>query len=397
VTPSDCEECTETTRYQKILYLHVIAGFDMGLTCTCPIQPAEYQRKETMKRKFYTTLLFFILLALGISACAGQQAATPNAVVATETAISSNVVIAEGHLQPARDTTLSFQGPGTVVSVAVTTGDKVKAGDILASLGSQSDAAYAAAQLELVNAQKALKDLQEGADQAHAQALIAVDDAQEAYDKAVDYYDSLFKSYKYDELVFRTVVTPFGVKKIPDMKTRKVDKADDETIAEGKNDMDLKLAKLEAAKRTLDRVKDGPDTDQLALLQARLNAAKAGVAAFAIVAPFDGVVMDVNVDAGQQVGPQAWAVKLADTSSWYVETSDVTELEVVNITEGQKVTFTADALPNVTMEGVVTEVSQSSYTQSGDVIYTVKIKADKVDPRLRWGMTVEVHFEPLEN
>jgi multidrug resistance efflux pump len=350
-----------------------------------------------MKRKFYTTLLFFVLLALGVSACAGQQAATPNASVATEAAVSPNVVIAEGHLQPARDTTLSFQSTGSVVNVAVKTGDRVKEGDILASLGSQSDAAYAAAQLELVNAQKALKDLQEGADQTHAQALIAVDDAQEAYDKAVDYYDSLFKSYKYDELVFRTVVTPFGVKRIPDIKTRKVDKADDETIAEGKNDMDLKLAKLEAAKRTLDRVKDGPDTDQLALLQARVNAAKAGVAAFTIIAPFDGVVMDVNVDAGQQVGPQTWAVKVADTNSWYVETSDVTELEVVNITEGQKVTFTADALPNVTMQGTVTEVSQSSYTQSGDVIYTVKIKADKVDPHLRWGMTVEVHFEPLEN
>jgi hypothetical protein len=48
------------------------------------------------------------------------------------------------------------------------------------------------------------------------------------------------------------------------------------------------------------------------------------------------------------------------------------------------------------MEGVVTEVSQSSYTQSGDVIYTVRIKADKVDPRIKWGMTVEADFEPLE-
>jgi multidrug resistance efflux pump len=350
-----------------------------------------------MKRKFFSIMMVFVLLAVALSACGGQQAATPNAAVATEPAVSSNAVIAEGHLQPARDTTLSFQGTGTVVKVAVKTGDKVNEGDILASLGTETDAAYAAAQLELVSAQQAMKDFQESADQARAQALIAVDDAQEAYDKAVDYYDSLFKSYKYDELIFRHIVTPFGVKRIPDLKTRKVDKADDATIAEAKNDMDLKLAKLESARRASDRTKDGPDTDQLALLEARLNAAKAGVAAFAIVAPFDGVVMDVNVDAGQQAGPQAWAVKLADTSSWYVETSDVTELEVVNITEGQKVTFTADALPDVTMSGVVTEVSQSSYTQSGDVIYTVRIKADKVDPRLRWGMTVEVHFESPEN
>ncbi len=160
--------------------------------------------------------------------------------------------------------------------------------------------------------------------------------------------------------------------------------------------MDFKLAQLENATKASDRMKDGPDTDQLALLQARLKAAQAGVAAFSIIAPFNGVVTEVNVADGEQVGPQAWAVKMADTSSWSVETSDVTELEVVNIREGQDVTFTADALPGVTMQGVVTEVSQSSYTQNGDVIYTVKIKANEVDPRVRWGMTVEVAFPPLD-
>jgi hypothetical protein len=34
--------------------------------------------------------------------------------------------------------------------------------------------------------------------------------------------------------------------------------------------------------------------------------------------------------------------------------------------------------------------------QGGDVIFTVRIKADDVDPRLKWGMTVEVTFAPLE-
>ena len=347
-----------------------------------------------MKKRIY---ILMILIVLVMSACAGQQTPATLDAAASGTPVSSNGVIAEGHLEPARDTTLSFQGTGTVVNVAVKTGDKVKEGDILASLGSGSDAAYAAAQLELLNAQQVLKDLQDTADEARAKSRIDVDKAQEAYDKAVDYYDTLFEPYEFDQLVFIRRWTPFGVKRIPNIKTIKVDKADEETIADAQADMDLKLAQLESAQRAYERTKDGPDIDQLALLQARLSAAKAGVAAFAVVAPFDGVVMDVNVAAGEQVGPQTWVVKIADTSSWYVETSDVTELEVVKIAEGQKVTFTADALPDVTMRGVVTEVSQSSYTQSGDVIYTVRIKADEIDPRLKWGMTVEVDFEPLEN
>ena len=48
------------------------------------------------------------------------------------------------------------------------------------------------------------------------------------------------------------------------------------------------------------------------------------------------------------------------------------------------------------MNGVVIEISQSAYVQGGDVIYTVRIQVDDVDPRVKWGMTVEVVFEPLE-
>jgi HlyD family secretion protein len=353
-----------------------------------------------MKKATYYLIASTVIAVLILSACANNQTPTAgenaNASSTEAASASSDGVIAEGHLTPARDTTLSFQGAGTVVDVKVKTGDKVKDGDELARLGGVSDAAYAAAQLELINAKQALKDLQENADASRAQSLIDLDNAQEAYDKAVDYYDSLFKPYKYDELIYRRIVTPFGVKRIPEIRKRKVKKADEETIAEAKNDMDLKLANLEAAQRAADRTKDGPDTDRLALLQARLRAAQTGVAAFSIIAPFDGVVTEVNVADGEQVSPQTWAVKLADTSSWNVETSDVTELEVVNIEEGQKVSFTADALPGVTMNGVVTEISQSSYTQNGDVIYTVKLKADDVDPRVRWGMTVEVTFPPLD-
>lgn len=106
--------------------------------------------------------------------------------------------------------------------------------------------------------------------------------------------------------------------------------------------------------------------------------------------------MDVNINTGDQVGPENWAVKVADTSSWYVETSDLTELEVVKVALGQKVTFTPDALPDVEMSGVVESISQAFLAQGGDILYKVRIKLDKIDPRLLWGMTVEVTFEPLK-
>jgi len=104
-------------------------------------------------------------------------------------------------------------------------------------------------------------------------------------------------------------------------------------------------------------------------------------------------VVDVAVSIGEQVGAESRAVSVADTSAWVIETSDITELEVVDLAVGQNAEFTADALTDVTMNGVITAISQSSFTQSGDVLYTVYIAVDEVDEHIKWGMTVEVIFD----
>jgi multidrug resistance efflux pump len=146
---------------------------------------------------------------------------------------------------------------------------------------------------------------------------------------------------------------------------------------------------------------DGIGKEKLTLVSSRLENARAQVAAaedalanYQITAPFDGAVAEVNVEVGEQVGAETRAVSLINTLSWIVETTDVTELEVVKLEAGQKVTFIADALPEVKMSGAISEISQSSFIQGGDVIYTIRIEAGEVDPRVKWGMTVEVIFEP---
>ncbi len=87
---------------------------------------------------------------------------------------------------------------------------------------------------------------------------------------------------------------------------------------------------------------------------------------------------------------------LVDTSAWYVETSDLSELDVVEIGVGQSVEVTADALPDVVMTGVVESISAAPRIQGSDILYTAQIRMDEVDPSLRWGMTMEVTFTPQE-
>ena len=335
------------------------------------------------------TILIFVF-AFALTACGTPATATPEAVT---TPAPANAVIAEGHLVPAQDATLAFQARGTVIEVRVKIGDAVNEGDVLARLGGQSDAAFAAAQFELVSAQQALKTLRESADIVRARAWITLRDVKTVYEDAQKLYDTMAAGdYEYDKIVYKTIR---GMR-VPTVETVVVGEVDDETLEDARSDMELKKALYDEAQRAYDRVKDGPDEDQLILLEARLDAAKANIAAFAVAAPFDGTVMDVNVAVGEQVGPETWAVKIADTSAWYVETTDLTELEVVKIALGLKVAILPDALPDAQMTGVVESISQAFTMQGGDILYRVKIKVDEIDPRVLWGMTVEITFEALK-
>ena len=167
--------------------------------------------------------------------------------------------------------------------------------------------------------------------------------------------------------------------------------------------LDAALSAEAEAKRVYDNTQNAtPDPDKKAILEARLNNAKAQSAAaqkaldnYELKAPFDGVVTDVNVAVGELVGNEKFAVQMADTSKWYIETSDLTELEVVKVSVGQLVDIAPDALPELVLKGTVDSISQSYKSQGGDILYTVKINLDETDPNLRWGMTVQSTFIPV--
>lgn len=380
-------------------------------------------------------LILFAVITLSLTACANQATATP--APAGQNVIAAESVVAEGHLRPIRAANLSFQARGVVEEIHVKIGDSVQQGQALARLSNAGVAAaqLSAANLELVSAQQALDALHRNGSANLAAAWAAYMNAQIARAEAervwedlnVDDIDDRIEDAKadLDDLDEELQEAKDEFEKYEDLdqdNSRRLTAEDDlETAQENYNEA---VRNLEEITRERDTVRsaleeaiaaeaeakyqyeisaDGVNSDQLALAMARLEnaqaqveAAQAGLSGYVIAAPFDGVVVDVAVDAGEQVSPETRIVSVANASAWIVETSDITELEVVQLAVGQRVTFTADALPDVGMQGVVTEISASSIVQGGDVIYIVRIAADDVDQRLRWGMTVEVVFEPLE-
>lgn len=124
------------------------------------------------------------------------------------------------------------------------------------------------------------------------------------------------------------------------------------------------------------------DAAQVALDQAQLELDQA-----TLHAPIEGTVAQLNIDIGALAGPATPAMVIADLSNWKIETDDLTELDVVKLREGDSVTITFDALPELHLPGKIVQIKPLGGERQGDVVYTVVASLEQLDPRLRWNMT----------
>ncbi|WP_273276328.1 efflux RND transporter periplasmic adaptor subunit [Maribacter polysiphoniae] len=154
-----------------------------------------------------------------------------------------------------------------------------------------------------------------------------------------------------------------------------------------KSDFDDAQYNYETAKGTVtQRLSD--------LQQARTNLGYAN-----IYSPIDGVVLSRDIDEGQTVAasystPTLFTIA-QDLKEMQVE-ADVDEADIGGVKEGQRVTFTVDAYLGETFEGTVTQV-RLDYTETSNVItYTVVIKADNPDLKLKPGLTATISIYTLE-
>lgn len=153
-----------------------------------------------------------------------------------------------------------------------------------------------------------------------------------------------------------------------------------------------------------EKAKSGFESSQASLAKAERNLSYA-----TITSPIDGVVTSRSVEEGQTVAsgfstPTLFTIA-ADLTQMQVVT-DVDEADIAGIEEGQRATFTVDAYPNDTFEGVVTQVrlgqagsssSSSSTTSSATVVtYEVVISAHNPDLKLKPRLTANVTIYTLD-
>lgn len=341
-----------------------------------------------MKRRFNFVVTGILLMSIILAGCGtipgGEPQATESAPVVD---VRDDVVSASAEVVAGRWANLAFMVGGQKVDVFVKAGEKVVAGDILASFPeNELPQNIINARADLIIAQKSLDDLLK-ADTALAQAVITLRNAQEAYDKAANWREELNGKIHIKEIRYKKI----GNKSYPFLKEYR-GYADEKTIAKADEDLALAKAKLDDARLEVDRLTNLENSPEVTAAKTRLDAIQSIIDQSKLTAPFDGTVVQLYVNSGEMISPGAPILLLADLSTLQVKTTDLNEVDVARIQVGDQVKVSFDALPDTVVTGKVSEISLKNAVGSG-VYYDVFITLDEIPEGLRWGMSAFVEIE----
>lgn len=396
-------------------------------------------------------LLLGILSSLAINV-AGSSLPKEATQETSPTAESGSTLSVEGKLVPRHFAGLSLGESGSVAEVLVEEGDLVEAGAVLVRMGDAERllAEIATAELELITARISLDDLYTNAGVELAQAEKALAEARKVLAFAKDKVESLKKpapqtsiDQAYSNLLlaenrlkdieediritenkfanknslwwwlldrrdFKQILTNLDKARAyaegryidaQDKYDELREPADPVDLAMAESDLAIAQASVSELEREVRSLQDGPDQDEVKLVEARIKAAQAKLTAAErallereLVAPFSGKVVDLEIKAGEWAEAGQVLVQLADTSQWIVESDDLTEIDVPTVSLGDTVIITPDALPEIELGGVLDAIDDLYQEKRGDITYTARIRLNETDPRLRWGMTVTILF-----
>lgn len=305
-------------------------------------------KKRKGKKKLIAIIVAIIVVIAGGMLILGKRGPKATEVTVDKVAKRdiTSIVTASGNIEPKVEVTISSEVSGEVVEMPVEDGDKVKKGQLLVRIDTET--------LELQVAQ------QEAAIKA-AKATTAQMKAQ------MDRTDKLLEDQK----------------KLYENKYISAD-----TLNEAQMNADVNKAAYEAALANVTQ-------QQMELDEAKKNLSKA-----IIYSPMDGIISSRSVEIGDRVvgtgdysGTEIMTV--ADYSVMNVEI-DVNETDIVNVSVGDTASISIDAISGTTFHGEVAEIA-SSATDSDDeesaVTFLVKVRIDEPDPRIRPGMTATADIE----
>ena len=377
-------------------------------------------------KKFQNIIMIVAVIALALTACQGQAQSQYDTVAAAKGSLLAKVG-ATGMTRSNQSAQLLWQTTGTVDTVNVKVGDKVKTDDVLATLRLDSmpasivsgpsdlataqrdlqdlldsNTSLAQAQLNVVNAQKALETAQnnwDGLDYPRASDTL-IKSTQAKIWEAQDQLTLATKAYRQvqnrpdgDSLKAAALLTmtnaQMALNNLVELYNWYTGKPTQFDYEQAKAKLDLARAALDDAKQIRDNVKSGVDPLKIAAAKSRVNAAQAMLNLAHVVAPFNAIVTDAKLLPGDQVSPGLVAFRLDDLSSLLVDV-DISEIDINSIQIGQTADISFEAILGNTYKGTVTKVSSVGSVVQGAVNFTVTLKLTDADSTVKPGMTAAV-------
>jgi multidrug resistance efflux pump len=353
-----------------------------------------------MTKSPLTLLAAIPVVALLFSACSPTPTATPTPEMDL-TASAPAVIVAEGRLEPIRYTNLALNTSGLVGEVLHDEGESVQAGEVIARLESTQartlETAKADALQRINAAHQAVRDAQYSYDIFDIPAKFAdltpteaVRNTEERLHAARD----AFEPYKYlDERQLKLTEAEKDNPRLRSTPKRLKKDLDDawEDYRRAVLWLDRESA-LENARAELAQAQKDHDSLSDAAFGENTAGVRAALANAEVRAPFAGTLTNLDLKVGEFAAAGTPVATVADLSKWIVKTTDLTEIDVVNIEEGESVTLTLDAMPDAELDGNVLSISQSYAEKQGDIVYEVTILLAEYLPGMRWGMTAQVNF-----
>lgn len=294
---------------------------------------------------------------------------------------------------------LGFGVGGEVAELNVSVGDDVQAGDDLAIQGDLHllRADVAAAQLAVLEARNALEDLNSNAALVAAEAQYTLAGAQDElhtaeYNWTVQQEGNRASDATMDAVEAELEMAKSSLERAESQLSRNPEnpalqlqvanahKKYDSVlrsynwytghpteIQQALLDAELALTEAKAAdaRRAWEQVKDGPDPDEIDRAELELASAESNLATSeqnlrdaTIQAPWDGTIMAVAADVGEEVSGAF--ITLADLSRHHLEIFlDETDVNMIEV--GYEVEVIFDALPDLVFAGRVIQVDPSLY------------------------------------
>lgn len=321
-------------------------------------------------------------------------------------------VSASGTLVPGKERALFFSVDGIVASVDVQVGEEVKEGQVLASLTDLEDleAEVNGAEQDLIDAQEAVEVLKDNSAVNLANARIALSDAQDALSDAKSGLvkegwarcdQETTEAYYYKYIHAKEALEALGdgggsadyylTSIVPAKNTVASALAAYENcagyteyeIASSEATLSLAEANLAQAEEDLTTLTENGGVDPLDLATAEnkvknaqlsLDKAKEKLAGATLTAPFDGTILSIAGEPGDEVEGGSF-ITIADLAHPQVEFSaDETDMDMISVGELANISF--DAVPDRVFTGSVIRINPELESSGGYQVITGVIEMD---------------------